>query len=78
MRVVKVIESKQWRNTVNGRTASIYGAHPASSDAERANWVIEARGYTWLTDHGTIGLCRQPVKTMAEALEVMERFNNRQ
>lgn len=76
MRVVKVIESKHWVNKVNGRTASIYGAAPYTSESEKAQWEIQKRGYTWLTDQGTIGLCRMPVATEAEALAIMDRFNN--
>lgn len=75
MRITRIIESKRWRNTVTNATASIYGAVPYTSETDKPNWIVEIRGYTWETDQGTIGLCRAPAKTMAEAIEVMESFN---
>lgn len=74
-KILEVIESKIWKNKVNGREASIYGAHPASSPAKRAEWEIVTRGYTWRNDNGTVGLGRLPAKTRAEAEEVMKRWN---
>lgn len=76
MRILEVIESKHWINKVTGQTASIYGSVPYFSESDKANWSIEVRGYTWLCKDGTIGLGRQPAKTRAEALEVMDRVNN--
>jgi hypothetical protein len=76
MKVLRVIEAKRWRNVVNGRTASLYGACPWFAQSERDQWVIETTGYTWEMSNGTIGLGRMPAKTYSEALEVMERVNN--
>jgi len=77
MKVIDVIESKVWKNKNNGRTASIYGCHPAVSDADRSNWELVVVGWTWKCDDGTVGLCRVPAKTREEALAVMEKFNKR-
>lgn len=75
MRVEKIIESKHWKNKMTGETASIYGAVPYWNDAKKNQWSIETRGYTWKLDNGTIGLGRKPVKTYAEAKEVMNKIN---
>ena len=71
MRVVEVIPARRWRNR-DGRTASIYGAVPAGE-----GWEIEVVGWTWRTSEGTIGLCRRPVATKAEAERVARAFNQR-
>lgn len=77
MRIVEIIDSKRWRNSVTGATASIYGAVPWINASDSPQWVIETVGYTWRLDNGTIGLGRVPAKTMHKAIEVMERFNKR-
>lgn len=77
MRVIEVIESKRWRNVNTNATASIYGAVPYTSDADKPNWIIETVGWTWRNDNGTVGLGRAPAKTREEALEVMQRVNAR-
>ena len=74
-RIIEVIESKQWRNTKTGQTASIYGAVPYCSEQDKQNWIIEKCGYTWKRANGTIGLGRKPAKTYKEAVEVMEKIN---
>lgn len=77
MKIIEIVQSKHWLNRVTGATASIYGSVPYTSEAEKEHWQIVVRGYTWKLDNGTIGLGRQPAKTMSEALEVMKQFNNR-
>lgn len=77
MRIIEVIESKRWKNTVTGATASIYGAVPYTSEADKGRWVVETVGYTWRREDGTVGLGRVPAKTLEEALAVMERVNSR-
>lgn len=77
MKIIEVIESKHWVNKVNGRTASIYGAVPYVNETDKSNWEVVKRGYTWRLDNGTIGLGRQPVKTLDEALEIMNNFNKK-
>jgi hypothetical protein len=73
--VLEVIPYRFWKNKVTGRTASVAGAHPAGSPADRANWEIVTEGWTWRNDNGTTGLCRPPAKTREEAEEVMKRWN---
>ena len=75
---IEVIESKVWRHKTTGRTASIYGACPASytpGDMQE-DWEIVTRGYTWrVTDHTgriTVGLGRQPVATREAAERIKE------
>ena len=76
MKVLAVIPSQRYRH-ISGRTASIYGACPWTSQADKANWTLETSGWTWEMDNGTIGLGRVPAKTRAEAIEVMNAINNR-
>jgi len=73
--IVEIIESKIWVNLVTGLTASIYGAVPYGSDADKDDWEVKTVGYTWKLKDGTIGLGRRPVKTYEEAVEVMNKVN---
>lgn len=77
MKIIAVIESRHWINSQTGATASIYGACPYTTEADKQNWSIQVRGYTWRLDNGTVGLGRQPAKTRAEAEEIMQQFNKR-
>ncbi len=77
MKIIEVIESRHYRNTITNNTASLYGAVPWQNASEAENWIIETRGYTWRLDDGTIGLGRQPVKTKSEAIEIMNIFNQK-
>lgn len=77
MIILEVIPAKRYRNIIDGRTCSIYGAVPWYSDSDKANWKIEQYGYTWRTDQGTIGLGRVPASTYNDALEIMNRINKR-
>lgn len=61
MKVIEVIESKRWKNTKTGQTASICGAVPYQGD--QGHWIIETVGWTWRLDNGTVGLGRMPAKT---------------
>ena len=74
MKVIEVIESKRWKNTKTGQTASIYGAVPYQGD--QGPWIIETVGWTWRLDNGTVGLGRMPAKTRAEAEEIMRKVNS--
>lgn len=76
-RVVEVVEAKRWKNAKTGEVASIYGAHPATTEAERADWEVEVVGFTWRLADGTVGLGRPPAKTRAEAEAVMAQINAR-
>lgn len=77
MRIVEIIESKRWENKKTGKTASIYGAVPYKSERDKKDWDIVKVGYTWKVEDGTIGFGTKPVKTYAEALEVMNQVNRR-
>ena len=67
----EIIESKQWQCT-DGRTASIYGACPYVSDADKANWTIKAVGFTVRNmKTGTVGIGRKPFATFDEAAQWM-------
>ncbi|USN15625.1 hypothetical protein KIKIMORA_05070 [Brevundimonas phage vB_BpoS-Kikimora] len=56
-----------WRHAVTGRTASVRGAAPWSSEADKPNWTREPAGWTVEHPDGTTGLCRMPFTTEAEA-----------
>lgn len=77
MYIIRVIESKVWKNIVDGRTASIYGSTPWASNADKPNWTISARGWTWAMSNGTVGFGRMAVSTESEAKEIMQQFNQR-
>ena len=65
----EIIESKQWQCT-DGRTASIYGACPYVSEADKADWAIKAVGYTVRNmKTGTVGIGRKPFATFDEAAQ---------
>ena len=73
----EVIESRRWKNSATGATASLYGAAPYVSDRDRADWHVETVGYTWRNlKTGTIGLGRAPAKTREEAETVAARLNS--
>ncbi|UTC28516.1 hypothetical protein GURKE_05140 [Brevundimonas phage vB_BpoS-Gurke] len=61
------IEHFVWRHAVTGRTASIRGAAPWTSEADRPHWTREAAGWTVEHPDGTTGLARPPLATEAEA-----------
>lgn len=75
MRILEVIESKRWINSRTGQTASIYGAVPYTSAADQLDWAVEAVGFTWRCQDGTVGLGRRPVSTYAEAILIMNLIN---
>ena len=76
MKIHSIILAKRWKNFKTEQTASLYGAVPYCSDAERKDWQVEVVGYTWKLTDGTIGLGRKPVKTYREAEKIMNSFNN--
>jgi hypothetical protein len=71
---VTVIPHKHWRH-VSGRTASIYGASPWTSQADKPNWTLVERGYTTLNPDGTVGCGRPPCATIEEAQALADRQN---
>lgn len=74
--VTEIIPSRRWRHK-SGKAASIYGAVPYVSEAEKADWHIETSGWTWRKSDGTVGLCRPPAATREEAVEIANRVNAR-
>jgi len=76
MKIVEIIESKHWVNVKTNNTASIYGSVPYN-DSNKQDWTIVSRGFTVLLDNGTIGVGRQPFKTLAEAEQFKQQFNSR-
>lgn len=69
-----VIPSRQWRHT-SGRTASIYGSTPWTSEADKASWTIVDRGWTVQNPDGTIGCGKPPCATKEEAQALADRLN---
>jgi len=71
---LNVIPARHWVNSKTGVKASIYGACPWTSAADKANWEKVTTGYTWerIDSDGsvTIGLCRTPAATKTEAEEI--------
>ena len=62
----------------SGRQASIWGACPWTSEAERQEWAEECRGWTWrvVGNDGSVteGLSRPPAKTWEEADKTARKF----
>lgn len=79
MKINKVILSKHWVHS-SGRTASIRGACPWTSDSDKPNWELQTNGFTWeVVDYRgniTYGACRKPAKTYNEAITFMNDFNS--
>lgn len=78
MRILSVIVSRVWVNTVSGRTSSIYGACPWVASSEKANWEVVSRGFTWEMDNNTVGIAgvnNKPTREEAEAF--MAEWNGR-
>lgn len=67
MKPIEAIPSKRWRNKKTGAIASLYGAVPWTTPAEKADWEVETVGWTVRNDNGTIGIGREPWKTKEEA-----------
>lgn len=63
----EVIEARHWAHT-SGRRASLYGAAPWTSEADRPNWSVVAAGWTVRNPYtGQVGACRAPFATREEA-----------
>lgn len=75
-RPIAVIESKRWKHT-SGRTASIYGSLPWTSDADKSNWHMETTGYTLKMSDGTVGYGRPALATSEEAQAIMDSMLER-
>lgn len=74
----EVIESKRWVNTVTGRTASLYGAVPWTTEAEKDQWTVQSAGWTVRDNkNGTVGIGRLPWPTKEEAQTWANKENAR-
>lgn len=72
----QVEEALMWLHTT-GRTASITGAVPYASSAEREGWSIASRGWTIRDNRtNTTGMGRVPWKTKAEADAQAAQWND--
>ena len=69
-----VISHKHWLHT-SGRRASIYGASPWTSQADKPNWSLVEQGYTIQNPDGTLGCGRPPCATKEEAQALADRLN---
>lgn len=70
----EVIESKRWQHS-DGRTASIYGALPWVSEADRAGWQVVTVGWTVRNPiNGQVGIGRPPCKTRDEAIALAAKL----
>lgn len=70
-----VIPARGWKRD-DGATASIYGAVPWVSDAERRRWIIQTNGWTVRDNQrGTIGMSRPPWPTREEAEAWVSRWS---
>jgi len=71
MKTVEVIPCRYWMNHVTGASASLFGAAPWSSEADRPEWSVVEDGFTWRVTSRSgsvrIGLGRRPVETREEA-----------
>jgi len=71
----EVIEAKVWKNKVNGRKASIYGAVPWRSDKEKKEWELVVTGWTVRNPHtNEVGIGHLPWKTKKEAEEFAKKY----
>ena len=71
---IAVIPSRVWLNSKNGRKASIYGAAPYWSEAEKPDWTIVEQGFTVEMSDGTIGCGRRPFPTREAAVEFANKW----
>ena len=72
---IEVIPHRFWEHT-SGLKASLFGACPWTNAADKENWQVIERGWTWRDNrNGTIGLGRIPAKTREEAQELADKIN---
>jgi hypothetical protein len=72
----KVIEAKAWVHIPSGRKASLYGACPWRTEAEKANWRIEVFGFTVQHPDGTIGIGLVPFPDRKQAQDWVDAHPN--
>jgi len=60
----------------DGRKASIYGAVPWTSQADKARWEMREYGFTVRNPvTGEVGACRPPFTTMEEAEMYVSKYD---
>jgi hypothetical protein len=76
---IRVIPSKRLKHKITGRTASVYGAHPASGTPGDTwnDWEIVQVGWTVENDNGTVGCGRVPWATPEGAQAHIDSFIKR-
>ena len=73
----EVIPSRVYKRE-DGLKASIYGACPWNSDAEKARWQCVVQGWTVRDNHSnTVGMGRPPFATKEEAEAFVTRITAR-
>lgn len=73
----EVIPYRVWLRD-DGKQASLYGAVPYLSDAEKARWQVVERGWTVRDNHfNTVGMGRTPFATREEAQAFITKITER-
>jgi hypothetical protein len=75
MQRYEMIDAKRWVHT-DGRTASIYGAVPYTSESEKKHWAIQSVGFT-IRDNktNTVGMGRMPYQSKYDAVLIVTNLN---
>jgi len=72
----EVVESKVWKRD-DGKTASIYGSCPWTSDAEKSRWSLVTVGWNVRdTTLNTFGTGRAPFETREKAQALADKLNS--
>jgi hypothetical protein len=74
MSKVTVEPYRFWLHT-SGRRASLFGALPWTSEADKQNWTLTEKGFTIKNPDGTRGCGRPPCDTFEEAQALAEKLN---
>lgn len=79
MYAVEIIPRKFWKNKVTGASASLYGAVPYLSEAEKEAWEVVENGYTTRNSNGTVGGMQSIKADMSreEVVAVVNRWNTK-
>lgn len=74
MQGYEVIESRRWLHT-SGATASLHGAVPWHTEAQRAEWIVQHVGYTVRNPiTGQVGIGCAPCSTREQAEQLATRL----
>lgn len=77
MKPTESIPSKRYQHKTSKRTASIYGAHPASGALGDSynDWEVVTVGWTTRNDNGTVGTGRTPFATKEACDQFIKDWN---